>query len=169
MARTITSTRVVVTLETLFLCRKCGKEKPASEFRVRSNIKKTITSNCRDCWNEWRRINRATNPERTADEQWWDNLRKACRKQSITVDDYFRLYDEQDGKCAICEKELQVAAGKGKSASIDHSHDTGQVRGLLCGKCNTAIGLLDEDVSRFSAAASYLAKHPNHNISTENM
>lgn len=57
----------------------------------------------------------------------------------------------QNGKCAICKKEPN-----GIRLGVDHNHNTGNIRGLLCFKCNSAIGLLGEDMERLLAAINYL-------------
>lgn len=131
--------------------------KPKSAFKTGKN--RRLESQCRDCRNAWRREYRRTNPETYQTEYWMDNLVRACKRMGITTSDYFRMYEEQGGRCAICERPLKVGAGKGKSAAIDHDHETGKVRGLLCSQCNTALGLLQENLDTFWAAISYLLKH----------
>jgi hypothetical protein len=61
---------------------------------------------------------------------------------------------EQDGVCAICGGDCMT----GKSLAVDHDHDTGKIRGLLCQRCNQAIGLLDHDVDKMLSAITYLRK-----------
>jgi hypothetical protein len=57
---------------------------------------------------------------------------KAYRKQyGIALDDYDRMLDDQDGRCAICR-----CVPRTKRLAVDHDHDTGEVRGLLCRGCN---------------------------------
>lgn len=63
--------------------------------------------------------------------------------------------EQQQGWCAICGGPPN---GPGKRLHIDHCHDTGRIRGLLCGKCNTMIGLADNDPERLMAAAMYLER-----------
>jgi hypothetical protein len=60
----------------------------------------------------------------------------------------------QNGKCPICETPFKST----KLMSLDHDHKTGRVRQLLCSKCNTALGLLNEDPQRFNRAVQYLNK-----------
>lgn len=70
----------------------------------------------------------------------------------ITIDEYNQLFDTQDGKCAICSNPTE----KDKNLSIDHNHITGKTRGLLCSKCNFALGLVNEDISILQNMIKYL-------------
>lgn len=72
----------------------------------------------------------------------------------ITTEEYNRLYDDQDGRCAICRQPEDI-----RSLSIDHNHKTGKVRGLLCRNCNSAIGLLKDSPARVGRAYKYLKKY----------
>lgn len=72
-------------------------------------------------------------------------------KYRFSLDEYGRLFVEQAGRCAICE----TPQGD-KLLVVDHDHDTGEVRGLLCAKCNSAIGLLGDSPSNLAAAIIYL-------------
>lgn len=75
-------------------------------------------------------------------------------RYGITLEDYDRMLLEQDGKCAVCGT-TDTRNGKGRF-DIDHNHETGQVRGLLCGKCNRGIGMLDDSIDRVTQVLSYL-------------
>ena len=83
---------------------------------------------------------------------------------SLTQDDMIKLgYDCPNlldikadiDLCAVCGKPDST----GKELARDHCHATGKVRGLLCMRCNLAIGLLDDDTDRMEAAIKYLSKH----------
>lgn len=93
--------------------------------------------------------------------QGWENRRgnrgdrrkeRLRRKYKITPDDYDRMFAEQQGRCAICRKEQP-------SLSVDHDHVTGAVRGLLCHRCNVALGWLNDDLDTVAQAARYLTAH----------
>ena len=89
----------------------------------------------------------------------------ACRrwllktKYGLSLEDYDSLILTQANKCLICSKEFtQYKDDRHGIACVDHCHKTGIVRGLLCHRCNTAIGFMEEDSDRFWNAISYLAK-----------
>ena len=69
----------------------------------------------------------------------------------ITAGEYYRMRKRQGGICAICRKK----PAKG-TLVIDHSHNDGKVRGLLCTKCNAGLGLFGDDSDRLVSAARYL-------------
>ena len=75
---------------------------------------------------------------------------------------YQEMLREQNGVCAIChepERSPDKASGKTRDLAIDHNHETGAVRQLLCSNCNRAIGLFRDDPALLDAAMAYLHKH----------
>jgi len=78
------------------------------------------------------------------------------RKYGITGIEYEKLMNNQNNKCAICGKEPN---GYYKRLGVDHDHVTGKVRGLLCPNCNTAVGLLKDDIVILSRAIDYLSQY----------
>lgn len=87
------------------------------------------------------------------------------RTYGITLEEYKELLIAQSGLCAICEtpgidKPEHGARKQGltQRLHVDHDHVTGKVRGLLCGPCNRAIGLLRDDEKIIYAAADYVAR-----------
>lgn len=76
-------------------------------------------------------------------------------KYGVSLNEYNRMMAEQGGLCAICfQPETQRRA-----LSLDHHHPTGRRRRLLCFRCNTVLGLMDEDPKLFEAAVAYLRDH----------
>lgn len=73
-------------------------------------------------------------------------------KYGLSTEDYEALLVAQDGKCAICRDECET----GRRLCVDHDHETGRVRGLLCVRCNALIGYARDDVRTLAAAAIYL-------------
>lgn len=104
------------------------------------------------------------NPEKVRDQQ----IRRALRAMQvklanhlrfhyqITIEDYKALLIRQNGQCAICLRDK--GNDRGHRLHIDHDHATGLVRGLLCSRCNSAIGYFDEQPVRLRRAASYIEK-----------
>lgn len=77
------------------------------------------------------------------------------RVYGLSRSEYRALVEAQASCCAICNKhEPQHFA-----LHVDHCHSTGKVRGLLCGRCNQALGLLDENAERMAAASAYVVRH----------
>jgi hypothetical protein len=80
------------------------------------------------------------------------NLKKCY---GITHEEYDRMLAAQGGKCAICESTTSRTK-RSDYLYVDHCHDTGAIRGLLCGPCNAGIGSLGDNVGRLEAAIRYL-------------
>lgn len=76
-------------------------------------------------------------------------------KYGITSEQYDRMLEAQGGVCAVCSGTHE----NGHRLAVDHCHTTGKVRSLLCGACNTALGLAKEDPTRLEALAAYLRLH----------
>lgn len=75
------------------------------------------------------------------------------RRYGLTEQGYKDILEKYGNKCAICEKTPK------ERLRVDHSHGTGNVRGLLCHKCNTALGLFDDNEGRLLMAADYVRQH----------
>lgn len=81
-----------------------------------------------------------------------DRRESLAKNYGITPEEYDRLHDAQAGACAICFRTL-------KKLVVDHCHGSLKVRGLLCGKCNSAIAFLQDNPGIIMNAARYVAKH----------
>jgi hypothetical protein len=83
------------------------------------------------------------------------------RVYGLSNEKYIEMFDEQLGLCAICGEEQQGVTKDGSTRflCVDHCHKTGKVRQLLCVKCNTGIGQLNDDTSIMKKAIAYLEKH----------
>jgi hypothetical protein len=75
-----------------------------------------------------------------------DHLKK---RYSLSISEYEKLLDDQGGLCAICQAHSKLV--------VDHCHETGIVRGLLCQQCNSGIGMLKDDPNLVRAALQYLS------------
>jgi hypothetical protein len=89
---------------------------------------------------------------RTPEQRAWhiDYMkRRRLAKWGLTLESYQSLHDGQGGACAIC-------GAKHERLCIDHDHETGVVRGLLCQLCNRSIGQLGDSFESVQRAADYL-------------
>jgi len=72
---------------------------------------------------------------------------------NLSLDEFNDIFEKQNGCCAICgihQSQLK------KTLCVDHDHKTGQIRGLLCNKCNRGIGMFNDDVILLETAIKYL-------------
>lgn len=80
-------------------------------------------------------------------------LKKRLKKYyGITVEQFEAMYSAQDGTCKICNR----ACPSGRRLSVDHDHSNGQIRGLLCMKCNKGLGSFEDNKENMARAISYL-------------
>lgn len=116
-------------------------------FHVSRKSKDGKQRECKQCIKE--RMSTPEMMEKRRNSAWLSCLRKF----GITEADYNRMFDEQAGLCAICHNpELEI------KLAVDHCHETGMVRGLLCKRCNMAIGLLGDNPDTIMNAMLYLRR-----------
>lgn len=77
------------------------------------------------------------------------------RLYGITLERYNQMLAEQDGRCGLCGEEPTTA----KRMHVDHDHETGQIRALLCHHCNLLIGNAKESAGRLQLAIAYLERY----------
>lgn len=157
-------------------CCRCKQEKPLTDFRKATKQKDGHQHACRMCANKdtkrWRmknrdrelekgKIRRENNKEKyNAMSKKWrdanpDKVKENTIKKRYGIDlaQWQTMFDAQDGKCIICgthQFELK------KELAVDHCHTTGKVRGLLCIRCNRAIGLFRDSPDLLDKALKYL-------------
>ena len=158
-------------------CNKCGAFKPLSDFYRANGTRDGHRGECIPCAKVIRRIQYDTHRQRAIDRatQWrLDNPERSAAYQAeyrnrpqrkramrdlyyrrtygLTADEVDKMLAAQGGVCAICGERPEVEA----RMHVDHDHETGAIRGVLCSRCNHAIGLLREDPALFARAAAYL-------------
>lgn len=135
-------------------CNACGETKPFEAFyrdgRKRNPSADGYNYQCKECCSTYAR-ERYRNSEvvRLA-----ANASRFKRVYGITIDQYIEMRDSQQNVCFICHEPQTL----NRALSVDHNHDTGEVRALLCDNCNRAIGLIQDDPDRARAIADYLEK-----------
>lgn len=129
-------------------CKDCGEElTPINSVYNGFNR----MSRCHDCLRSHRNIYRKEYGKRNQEKIRDYNFKAAYR---ISLEDYNKLFEFQQGGCAICRKPCK----SGHKLSVDHNHKTGVVRGLLCKNCNLAIGHLNEDENLIWNLLDYLKR-----------
>lgn len=127
-------------------CTICKTEKDLDQFHKHPHTRDKRQSWCKPC-----AVAYHNNRNKTKRENW----RKYQYKfnYGITIDDYERMLDEQNGACAICKNPAD-----GSALHVDHCHETAKVRGLLCKKCNLGLGFFKDSPHLLNSAAEYLGK-----------
>lgn len=141
-------------------CRKCGAVKALTEFSLSRKATETANavyrSDCKACCSERTKQWFVDNPGRAAANK----RRSVLAAYGLTVEEYESLLRQQGGVCAICRRpERSIRNGKLLRMPVDHDHETGAVRGILCHSCNRAIGFLGEDVAIVQETVAYLLRH----------
>lgn len=134
------------------VCNGCNTEKPIAKFYVRHNRKGGTQNKCKDCQNAYNRARHKIVGRRYSTEY---RRKWQITKYGLTVEQYEAMLMLQGGVCAICANPDPYS----DVLSIDHDEQTNKVRGLLCGNCNRAIGLLKHQEVRLAAALAYLRRH----------
>jgi hypothetical protein len=123
-------------------CTTCGEFKPISDFQLEKDVRSfegiTVRSKCRPC-NEFRKY-------------------KAFIKKvyGISYESYLEILERQGFGCAICQSKVANSTRTSNKLFIDHDHETGKVRGLLCSRCNYALGQFDDRIDLLQNAILYL-------------
>lgn len=97
--------------------------------------------------------------------QKYDSKRKNWRlkkRYGITIEEFNLILNSQNNSCAICKTptgEFSKQLGKERNLAVDHCHETGKVRGILCYRCNMGIGFLQNNPEITNAATKYLSKY----------
>ena len=82
-----------------------------------------------------------------------------AKKHGCSKEQYTKIYAAQGGRCAVCGAEKAgrfCGAGKAETLCVDHDHETGVIRGLLCGHCNCGLGHMRDNPVLLRRAADYL-------------
>ena len=142
-------------MKTTHTCTACKTEKLLSEFPIRKTHRPgKPVSQCTACKVAYNRTYRIENREKVIDTERRSKLKATY---GITPEQYELMLERQSGKCAICA--AKKPGGRTKLFFIDHCHTKGHIRGLLCMRCNTGLGLFFDNPKFLSNAATYLKEH----------
>lgn len=130
------------------LCTTCGVEKELDDFHNYKKGPQGKAYRCKECDTAARKAYQARQCPVKASEM---ARRRALRsKYGLELEDYDAMVERAGGVCEIC-KEVPYSF-----FCVDHCHGTGKVRGLLCPKCNQALGLFQDNIENMKAAIKYL-------------
>lgn len=138
-------------------CTKCNTIKSLDNFRWSSKSRCYISSHCKTCQNKYKSEKRKLDPEK---ESIRTRKRHYKNKYGITLDQYNKMFEKQKGLCAICNKSQRRYSTSGNiRLAVDHNHNTGKVRELLCTECNVGIGYAQDNPEILKSMIAYLEKH----------
>lgn len=142
-------------------CPDCLEHKPLSEYGNCKRGPDGLQWKCKPCLRLYINTRNARRREAGLHRYDPESRRRWMYKSKygITVDQYEQMLAAQDGACAICRQ--QQTDPRKKRLAVDHCHETGTVRGLLCEKCNRGIGLLGDNLASLRAATIYLEEACN--------
>lgn len=131
------------------ICTNCDTAKSLDCFHNQPKQKDGKHSWCKGCQISATRKYKKNNPK----YKQMAYERDIKRLYGITPERLAEIYTLQNGKCAICRtSELELT----KRLHIDHNHETGNVRGLLCAKCNSGLGMFQDSIKILLNAVEYL-------------
>jgi len=145
-------------------CSKCLQTKPLQDFAINSKGLRGRKSVCKVCSNEAQILlskkRKEANPEKVRLDRYLKHLKV---EYNLTLETYYKILEVQGGVCAICgiehEKYIEQDAIH-NFFCVDHDHNSGQVRGLLCRNCNSGLGKLKDSKELLKRAIKFLDKPP---------
>ena len=132
-------------------CTKCGVNQPLTNYLKNQKGRDGLRPHCKTCFNT---SNRASYKRTVKKDPDFNRNRELIKKYGITLADREVMLKEQGGRCKICQRlEKDV---RHSLLCVDHCHTSGEVRGLLCAGCNTALGSLEDNPTAIKAALAYI-------------
>lgn len=129
-------------------CPSCKQYKKPSEFNKNKSRKNGLQSHCKECF---KKRYRNYNPLKK-------RMYHLKRYYNLNWETYKNWYELQEGKCAICGKEIKLIGEKNikSGAHVDHDHESGEFRALLCHDCNAGLGYFQDNIELLKEATRYL-------------
>lgn len=129
-------------------CTGCAQDLLLDRFyEYKYNGKVKLTTRCKECHRVYREANKKSRSKN-------DREYRLKKDYGITVKDYELMMAKQGGVCYICK-----STNKGRSLCVDHCHNSGEVRKLLCISCNTGLGNFKDNPELLKLSIDYLEEH----------
>lgn len=122
-------------------CKHCGSEFEALLIKVRQGKGLYCSP---ECYQSHRK-------ENAKDPNYLNRIHQKKSKYGLNEQEYLDMFEEQNNKCGICNSSFDDVR-----ACVDHSHETGDIRGLLCDKCNKGLGMFNDNPELLHKAIQYL-------------
>lgn len=129
---------------TICICKNCGCEFSELNIKINEGGGKFCSN---ECYKAYRKKN-------AKDVKELNRLYQKKNKYNLSKEEYYKLFLQQNNKCAICGCEFTNEI----KGFVDHDHKTGIVRGLLCSKCNSLLGFANDDIYILTKAIQYLKR-----------
>lgn len=155
-------------------CNKCGQPKSLDSFSSNKGGALGKRSSCKQCESTYSHSHyishrnevlyrSAENYKQNRDKKLQQTFMRHIRtKYNLNSEDYFAILSQQGCICAVCGRtETTTYRGKTRRLSVDHNHATGEVRGLLCDRCNRGLGIFGDDIKCLKKAITYLERASN--------
>lgn len=144
-------------------CSKCNQIKDLSSFHKKKTGALGVKAECIDCCRLWQsqHYSKPQNKQKRLDRQKKAEYQLYIRsfrlkaKFNLSLDQYDSMLANQNGICKTCGTD-KPGGNKGVYFHVDHCHATGKVRGLLCSSCNTALGLVKDNIETLKKLIEYL-------------
>ena len=150
------------------VCKRCGIKRSYVDFHIVKECRGGRRPVCKFCIREQQKKRYDSNTKfACARQRKWNALNKQTIRQmnlkkqyGITLEQYNTMFIFQGGVCLVCGRpETASRNGKVKNLSVDHNHVTDKIRGLLCQKCNSALGLLEDNPVIIKSLLEYIIKN----------
>ena len=135
-------------------CYVCKEDLSLFAFSADASRSSGIMSRCKKCNRKRAQVHAASPGGRSKHRRY-----QLLRTYNLTPESYTKMLKAQEGKCAICRRPSRTSP-RG-TLYVDHDHHNKRTRGLLCGTCNSALGLFKDNPSILYRAALYLVYGPN--------
>lgn len=147
-------------------CIECNTNKELTEFYKAANSKDGHRSSCKECKDKKTLVWRAANPKayNALAVKWRDNnpdkqhANEIKRRYGLSLEDYNALLVKQNMCCALCDVQHDTSKKRGR-LYVDHDHETGKVRALLCHNHNVMLGHAEDSIETLEKAIKYLKQH----------
>lgn len=148
-------------MKTMKTCTKCGTAQPLANFAVKNKLKGTHNAYCRECNKAYQKLHYKANKDvykAKARKYELDHGGAQAFRHGLTADRLSGMLSKYEGKCWICKERDATIVDHDHSCCDTKNGSCGKcVRGVLCKPCNTAIGLLGDNLTGVQRAIEYLA------------